>query len=88
MPAAASENTVVLAVYSARHYAEMAKNYLADQKIDAFVAADDVHVPMQMTEGARLLVLESHARAAREALEVADLLPEDIAADDDAEEEG
>ena len=76
-----SENTAVVATYPARHYAEMAKDFLADNGIDALIVADDVHVPLQLTEGARLRVMESEAPAAYEALDRAGLLPESIAED-------
>ena len=83
-----SEKTVVVATYPARHYAEMAKDYLQDKDIDSFVVADDVHVPLQLTEGARLIVMERQARSAHDALADADLLPDSIAMDVDDEEEG
>jgi hypothetical protein len=76
-----SEKTAVLAVYPAVHYADMAQSYLKDNEIDAFVASDSSHVTLQMTEGARLVVMESHAEAARALLTEAKLLPGDIAAE-------
>lgn len=60
---------------------------LADNGIDSFIVADDVHVPLQLTEGARLSVMESEVPAAYEALERAGLLPESIAEDMDPEED-
>lgn len=78
-----SENTTVVASYTARHYAEMAKEILADNEIDSFVVADDVHVPLQYTEGAQLRVMETQAEAAYAALKEAQLLPEDIKEDDE-----
>ena len=83
-----SENTAVVATYPARHYAEMAKDFLADNGIDALIVADDVHVPLQLTEGARLRVMESKAPTAYEALKRAGLLPESIAEDMDSGDDG
>ena len=86
-----SENTAVVATYPARHYAEIAKDFLIDQGIDSFVTGDDVHVPLQLTEGVRVFVMESRATEAYEALEGAGLLPdsimEDPQSDDEAETE-
>ena len=82
-----SEETVVVANYPARHYAEMAMSYLEDQGIDAFVVADDVHVPLQLTEGARLTVMASRAEAAYDALAEVNLLPEHIAMDAESDAE-
>lgn len=76
-----TDATTVVATYPARHYAEMAKDFLADNDIVASVVADDVHVPLQLTEGVRLLVLQSQSDEARRALEEAGLSPHRIAAD-------
>ena len=73
-----SDKTTVVAVYSARHYAVMARDVLVDAGIHAFVSADDVHVPLQLTEGVKLVVLESEAQAAQDALAEAKLLPDDV----------
>ena len=83
-----SENTEVVATYPARHYAEMAKDFLSDNGIDSFIVADDVHVPLQLTEGARLRVMASKVPTAYEALERAGLLPESIAEGTDSGEDG
>lgn len=83
-----SENTVVVATYPARHYAEIAKDFLADQGIDAFVTGDDVHVPVQLTAGVRVFVMESRGTEAYEALEGAGLLPGSILGDPGPEDEG
>jgi len=82
-----SENTKLVASYRARHYAEIAKDFLSDNGIDAFIIADDVHVPLQLTEGARLHVMESNALDAYQALEAAGLLPEAIGNDADSGDE-
>ena len=74
-----SDQTTIIAVYPARHYADMARDALSDAGIEAFVAADDVHVPLQLTEGAKLVVLERQAEAALAALNEANLLPDTIA---------
>ena len=63
-----SEETKIVAIYSTRHDAEIARSFLEDNGINAFVVADDVHVPLQLTEGARLVVMQSHAERASEAL--------------------
>lgn len=74
-----TDRTTVVALYPARHYADMARDALADAGIEAFVVADDVHVPLQLTEGAKLVVLERQAEAALAALTEANLLPDTIA---------
>ncbi|MEX2401502.1 MAG: hypothetical protein WD423_12085 [Rhodothermales bacterium] len=71
----ASDETVIVARYMSRHDAEMAKSFLEDQGIASFVAADDTHVPLQLTEGARLMVMGDTAATAREALADAEMLP-------------
>lgn len=70
-----SEETIVVARYSNRHDAETAKSFLADQGISSFVTADDVHPPLQLTEGVRLRVMTGEAQAAKKALKDADMLP-------------
>lgn len=82
MPSPSSDNTTLLATYSARHYAEMARDFLSDHDIESFVVADDVHVPLQLVEGARLHVMQSQAQNARALLEDARLLPTGIEAGD------
>lgn len=74
-----SEETTIVAMYSTRHDAEIAKSFLEDHGIDAFVVADDVHVPLQVTEGARLIVMQSKAERAHEALADVRLLPDSFA---------
>ena len=85
MPFDSSDTTVVLAVYYARHFADMARDHLAAGGITAYVSADDVHVPLQLVEGARLIVLERDAEAARASLSEASLLPQNVGADGPAE---
>jgi hypothetical protein len=60
----------------------MARDFLSDHNIESFVVADDVHVPLQLVEGARLHVMQSQAENARAALEDARLLPGGLEADD------
>lgn len=83
----ASEETAVVATFSARHDAEIAKSYLADCGISSFVTGDDVHVPLQLTEGVRLVVMQSRAQDAHDALANADLIPDDMPAEAYAGEE-
>jgi hypothetical protein len=78
MPSQSPDTTTVLATYPARHYAEMARDCLSDNDIESYVAADDVHVQLQLTEGVRLLVMQSQAQNARAVLEDARLLPESL----------
>jgi hypothetical protein len=84
-----SEETTVVATYLARHDAEMARSFLADQGIDSFVIADDVHVPLQLTQGARLLVMRSQAQKAYDALVDANMMGGSVQSDaysDDVDE--
>ena len=73
-----TEETTVLATYSARPTAEMARDYLADADIRAFVSADDaggMHPQMQRPHGVKLVVLRGAAERARSRLDDTDLLP-------------
>lgn len=76
MTAQHPDATAVVARFAARHDAEIAKSYLADHGIDAFILADDVHVPLQFTDGARLVVMQSEAEEAYQRLEEADSIPD------------
>lgn len=64
-----SETTVV-ATYASRQDAEIAKTQLADHDILALITADDVHPPLQMTEGVKLRVLDHKAEQALNILDV------------------
>jgi hypothetical protein len=64
-----AEETAILATFSNRQDAEVAKARLGDHEIDALVVADDVHPPFQLTEGVALRVLEKQADRARRVLE-------------------
>jgi hypothetical protein len=63
-----AEETTILATYSNRQDAEVDKARLAEREIDAFIVADDVHPPFQLTEGVELRVLEGEADRARHVL--------------------
>jgi len=64
-----AQDTAILATYSNRQDAEVAKSRLAERQIDALIVADDVHPPFQLTEGVELCVLEGAAERARRVLE-------------------
>ena len=70
------EETAILATYSNRQDAKVAKARLAERGIDALIVADDVHPPFQLTDGVELRVLEGVADRARRVLEE-DTLEED-----------
>lgn len=77
------EETTVLATYSARRTAEMARDFLADADIQAFVSSDDaggMYPQMQRPHGVKLVSMRGTAQRARSLLDDAGLLPED---DDD-----
>lgn len=77
-----SEETTVVATYSARRNAEVARDYLADADIRAFVSSDDaggMHPQLQRPHGVKLVGMRDTARRARVLLDEASLLP---AADD------
>lgn len=64
-----TEETAVLATYSNRQDAEVAKARLTEREIDAVVVADDVHPSFQPTEGLELRVLGEVVDRARCVLE-------------------
>jgi len=64
-----AEETAILATYSNRQDAEVAKARLAEREIDALIVADDVHPPFQLTEGVELRALEGGADRARRVLD-------------------
>lgn len=75
-----TEETTVLVTYSTRRDAEMARDYLADADIQAFVSSDDaggMYPQMQRPHGVKLLGMSGTAQRARSLLEDAGLLPED-----------
>jgi len=72
------ENPTVIATYSTRPDAEMAKGRLDEQGIPAAVTSDDAggaHPQLQLTQGVRLVVAGPDAQSAREVLSDLDLLP-------------
>jgi hypothetical protein len=72
--------TTVLATYSARRTAEMARDFLADADIQAFVSSDDaggMYPQMQRPQGVKLVGMGGTAQRARSLLDDAGLLPED-----------
>lgn len=76
--ARSSEESTVIATYSTRRDAEVAKDYLDSAGIQAFVTADDaggMHPELQRSQGVKLSVLGSAAREAHGVLEEAGLLP-------------
>jgi hypothetical protein len=78
-----TEETTVLATYSSRRDAEMARDYLADADVRAFVSSDDaggMHPQMQRPHGVKLVGMSGSAQRARSLLDEAGLLP---AGDDD-----
>jgi hypothetical protein len=81
MPAPpASEETTILATYTARRDAEMARDYLDDAGIRTFVRADDaggMHPQLQRAHGVKLVGMRGVAPRAREMLAEADLLPDE-----------
>jgi len=74
------EETAILATYTTRRDAEMAREYLDDAGIRAFVQTDDaggMYPQMQRPHGVKLVGMSGSAREARSLLETAGLLPDD-----------
>lgn len=74
----ASEETIVIATYSTRRDAEVAKDYLEDEGIQSFVSTDDaggMHPQMQRPHGVQLVGMTSTVQEAHERLEEVGLLP-------------
>lgn len=65
-----TDETTIVATYSSRQDADIAKTQLEEHEIPSFVVADDVHPPFQVTEGVELRVLNDEAEAARKILAV------------------
>lgn len=73
-----TEETTVLATYSTRRDAEMARDHLADADIRAFVSSDDaggMHPQLQRPHGVKLVSMSGTAQRARTLLDEAGLLP-------------
>lgn len=86
-----TERTVVVATYSSRRNAEIARDYLIAADIQASVSADDaggMYPQMQRPHGVKVLALGSAAERAYAELEGADLLPESAEAARPMSEEG
>jgi hypothetical protein len=75
-----TEKTTVLATYTTRRDAEMARDYLADADLQSFVKTDDaggMHPQLQRPHGVKLVGMSGTAQRARSLLEEAGLLPDD-----------
>lgn len=71
------QETAVIATFSSRRDAEIAREYLKDEGISAFFSADDaggMHPMMQRSQGVDLLALGDVVEQARELLDEVDLL--------------
>ena len=86
-----TEQTVVVATYSSRRNAEIARDYLIAADIQSFVSADDaggMHPQLQRPHGVKVMTLDRASERAYAELEGADLLPESAeAAPPELEEE-
>ena len=74
-----TEQTVVVATYSSRRNAEIARDYLIAADIQSFVSADDaggMYPQMQRPHGVKVMTLDRASERAYAELEGADLLPE------------
>lgn len=74
-----SDETTIIATFSTRRNAEVAREYLADSGIETFVRADDaggMHPELQRSQGVELVGMTGSATEARTALDEAGLLPE------------
>lgn len=74
-----AEETTVIATYTTRRDAEVARDYLADADIRSFVSSDDaggMHPQMQAPHGVKLVGMSQRASRAREKLDEANLLPD------------
>lgn len=72
-----TQETAVIATYSTRRDAEIAREYLNEEGISAFFSADDaggMHPELQRSQGVDLLALDGVVERARELLDEADLL--------------
>ncbi|MEM8484103.1 MAG: hypothetical protein AAF564_01080 [Bacteroidota bacterium] len=75
----ALDKTVVVSTFLSRMEAEVAREYLADMNVEAFVSADDaggMHPQLQQVHGVKLMVLDSQAESAYALLQEANLLTE------------
>jgi hypothetical protein len=75
-----TEKTAILATYTTRRDAEMARDCLADADIQSFVKSDDaggMHPQLQRPHGVKLVGMSGTVERARSILEDAGLLPDD-----------
>ena len=75
-----TEETAVIATYTTRRDAEMARDCLEEAEIQAFVRADDaggMHPQLQQPHGVQLVGMSGTAQRARTVLADAGLLPEE-----------
>lgn len=73
-----SDETTIIATFSTRRDAEVARDYLADADLETFVRADDaggMHPELQRSQGVELVGMTGSATEARTALDEAGLLP-------------
>jgi len=63
-----TQETEIVATYPSRQDAEVAKARLEERAVEAVIVADDVHPPLQLTEGVKLRVLEGMVDRARRIL--------------------
>lgn len=82
MPASeADERSTIIATYSTRRDADVARDYLDDENIETFVSSDDAggkYPQMQRPNGVKLIGMEKSVSQARSILDEADLLPDDV----------
>lgn len=69
MTAQHSDAQAVVARFAARHEAEIARSYLADHGIEAFILGDDAHAPLAFADSVRLVVMQREAEEACRRLE-------------------
>ncbi len=84
----ASDKTIVVTTFPSRMDAEVAREYLADMDIEAYVSADDaggMHPQLQQVHGVKLVVMDSQAENAYALLHEAKLLSDDVAEESDTE---
>lgn len=76
----ADDRSTIIATYSTRRDADIARDYLDDADIDTFVSSDDaggMHPEMQRPNGVKLIGMSNVASRARSILDEAELLPDD-----------
>ena len=71
----ASDETVVVAVYSNWNEAEIARSFLGDEGIEALITGQEPHRGPELTDGMRLRVLGGQAERAHTLLAEHNLLP-------------